>query len=53
MILALCGRVLVLDGGRVVAAGGARVLLGDEELMLRHGLEKPHSLQHAHPHGPL
>jgi energy-coupling factor transporter ATP-binding protein EcfA2 len=51
MILALCGRILVLDGGQVVAVGGARVLLGDEGLMERHGLEKPHSLQHAHPHG--
>jgi cobalt/nickel transport system ATP-binding protein len=50
MILALCARVLVLDGGRLVASGGARALLGDEDLMLRHGLEKPHSLLHAHPH---
>ena len=52
MILALCGRLLVLDGGRLVASGGARAILGDEELMLRHGLEKPHSLLHRHPHGP-
>lgn len=53
MILALCSRVLVLDGGRLVASGGARAMLGDEELMLRHGLDKPHSLLHAHPHGLL
>lgn len=52
MILALCSRLLVLDGGRLVASGGARAILGDEELMLRHGLEKPHSLLHRHPHGP-
>lgn len=51
MILALCARVLVLDAGQLVASGGARAILGDEELMLRHGLEKPHSLLHAHPHG--
>jgi cobalt transport protein ATP-binding subunit len=51
MILALCGRVLVLDEGRVVADGGSIAVLGDEPLMLRHGLEKPHSLYHAHPHG--
>ncbi|MCP5523886.1 MAG: ABC transporter ATP-binding protein [Verrucomicrobiales bacterium] len=51
MILALCGRVLVLDEGRLVADGGSIAILGDEPLMLRHGLEKPHSLFHAHPHG--
>jgi cobalt/nickel transport system ATP-binding protein len=51
MILALCTRVLVLDGGQLVASGRARALLGDEDLMLRHGLEKPHSLLHLHPHG--
>jgi hypothetical protein len=31
-----------------VAANGA----ADEALMLAHGLEKPHSLTHRHPHGP-
>lgn len=51
MILALCARVLVLDEGRVVAEGPAPAVLGDEPLMLKHGLEKPHSLFHAHPHG--
>jgi cobalt/nickel transport system ATP-binding protein len=50
MILALCGRLLVLDGGCLVAQGNTREILGDEELMLRHGLEKPHSLFHSHPH---
>jgi energy-coupling factor transporter ATP-binding protein EcfA2 len=52
MILALCGRVLVLDAGRLVASGESHVILGDEALMLAHGLEKPHSLLHHHPHGP-
>lgn len=51
MIVALCDRVLVLDGGRLVAEGPTRQVLGDEPLMLQHGLEKPHSLLHAHPHG--
>ena len=51
MIVALCDRVLVLDGGRLVAEGPTREVLGDEPLMLQHGLEKPHSLLHAHPHG--
>jgi hypothetical protein len=27
-------------------------LLSNERLMLAHGLEKPHSLLHRHPHGP-
>lgn len=51
MILALCPRVLVLDQGCLVADGPAREVMGNEPLMLRHGLEKPHSLFHAHPHG--
>lgn len=53
MILALCSRLLVLDAGRLVAGGGTRSILGDESLMLAHGLEKPHSLLHHHPHGPV
>ena len=52
MILLLCPRVLLLDQGRLIAQGDARALLGDEALMLAHGLEKPHSLLHSHPHGP-
>lgn len=50
MILALCSRVLVLDQGRLVAEGETRSILSNEPLMLKHGLEKPHSLFHAHPH---
>jgi cobalt/nickel transport system ATP-binding protein len=50
MILALCTRVLVMDGGQIVAQGVTRFILGDEPLMLAHGLEKPHSLSHPHPH---
>lgn len=53
MILALCSRVLLLDEGRLVASGEARSLLGDESLMLQHGLEKPHSLMHSHPHAAV
>ena len=37
----LCARVVVLDGGRVVADGPARDLLADADLMERHGLEVP------------
>lgn len=50
MILALCQRVIVMDGGRVVAHGETHAILSDEPLMLAHGLEKPHSLFHPHPH---
>jgi hypothetical protein len=39
-----------MDGGRIVASGSTVDLLSDEDLMLRHGLEKPHSLLHRHPH---
>jgi energy-coupling factor transporter ATP-binding protein EcfA2 len=46
----LCSRVLVLDAGKLVAEGPTVALLSNEELMLAHGLEKPHSLLHRHPH---
>lgn len=51
MILELCSRTIVLDGGLIVASGSTEELLANEPLMLAHGLEKPHSLQHLHPHG--
>ncbi len=47
----LCSRVVILDEGRLVAQGPTVALLSDEALMLAHGLEKPHSLLHRHPHG--
>jgi energy-coupling factor transporter ATP-binding protein EcfA2 len=50
LVVDLCSRVLILDGGRLVAEGPALSLLADEKLMLAHGLEKPHSLLHHHPH---
>ncbi len=46
----VCSRVVVLDGGRVVADGPTRAVLNDETLMRAHGLERPHILQHRHPH---
>jgi cobalt/nickel transport system ATP-binding protein len=45
MILATCRRVLVLDGGRIVADGQASAVLADEVLMESHGLEMPASLR--------
>ncbi len=53
MITALCSRVLVLDQGAIVAEGATHEVLADESLMLAHGLERPHSLQHPHPHGRM
>lgn len=50
LVVEVCSRVIVLDGGRVVADGPARDILNDEALMLAHGLERPHSLRHSHPH---
>lgn len=50
MIVELCSRVLVLDAGVIVAEGPTVPLLSDEDLMLRHRLERPHILRHLHPH---
>ena len=50
MVVELCSRTIVLDEGKVVAEGSTTDLLGNEELMLKHGLERPHILRHHHPH---
>ena len=50
MVVELCSRTIVLDNGLIVADGPTAELLGNEELMLAHGLEKPHILRHRHPH---
>jgi energy-coupling factor transporter ATP-binding protein EcfA2 len=49
-VVELCSRVIVLDGGIVVADGPTVEILNDEPLMLAHGLERPHILRHHHPH---
>jgi cobalt transport protein ATP-binding subunit len=46
----LCSRAIVLDRGAVVVDGPTLELLDDEDLMLAHGLERPHILRHHHPH---
>jgi cobalt/nickel transport system ATP-binding protein len=50
LVVQLCPRSIVLDQGVIVADGPTQELLADEELMLSHGLEKPHILRHLHPH---
>ena len=50
LVVELCPRTIILDGGHIVADGRTIDLLNNEELMLRHGLERPHILQHRHPH---
>jgi energy-coupling factor transporter ATP-binding protein EcfA2 len=50
LVLELCSRTIVLDEGMIVADGPTAEILADEKFMLAHGLEKPHSLLHRHPH---
>ena len=50
MVVELCAKTIVMDGGIVIASGDTKSLLNDEQLMLAHGLERPHILQHQHPH---
>lgn len=44
-VLETCSRVLLLDGGKLIADGPARSVLADAALMEAHGLEVPHSLR--------
>jgi cobalt/nickel transport system ATP-binding protein len=52
LVVEMCPRSVILDHGVIVADGPTRDLLNNEELMLAHGLERPHILRHPHPHGP-
>jgi cobalt/nickel transport system ATP-binding protein len=45
LVLELCTRTVLLDGGRVVADGPSRDVLGDIALLEAHGLEQPLSLR--------
>jgi energy-coupling factor transporter ATP-binding protein EcfA2 len=49
-IVDVCSRVVVIDKGRLVADGLSHDLMNNENLMLEHGLERPHILRHWHPH---
>lgn len=44
MVLELCPRVVLIDGGAICADGPAATVLGDAALMAAHGQEVPHSL---------
>ncbi|MGC8644367.1 MAG: energy-coupling factor ABC transporter ATP-binding protein [Isosphaeraceae bacterium] len=44
MVLEMCPRAILLDGGQVVADGASRAILGDAQLVETHGLELPLSL---------
>jgi cobalt/nickel transport system ATP-binding protein len=44
-VVELCTRVIVLDEGKVRADGPPDAVLGNRELMDRHGLEVPLRLQ--------
>ncbi|MCZ6688449.1 MAG: ATP-binding cassette domain-containing protein [Planctomycetota bacterium] len=46
LILEVCERCVVLDGGVVVADGRSVAILSDRDLMEGHGLEVPHSIHH-------
>ena len=53
LILEVCGRVILLDRGKILADGDPRRVMADEALMEAHGQEKPHSLvphnvRHSH-----
>lgn len=50
MTLELCKRTVVIDKGVVIVDGEIREILGDESLMLEHGLEVPHSIKFTHSH---
>jgi cobalt/nickel transport system ATP-binding protein len=47
LVLELCPRTVIIDGGRVVADGGTVALLSDTELLAAHRLELPFGLDAA------
>ncbi len=49
LVVELCQRAILLDEGVIIADGPPSHLLNNEPLMLAHGLERPHILQHPHP----
>jgi cobalt/nickel transport system ATP-binding protein len=50
LVVENCARAILLDRGTIIADGPPAALLADEPLMLAHGLERPHILQHLQHH---
>lgn len=50
LVAEICDQAILLDAGQVVSIGKPHDLLGNEQLMEKHGLEVPHILRHLHPH---
>jgi cobalt/nickel transport system ATP-binding protein len=50
LVAEICDTTIVLDAGKVVAAGDTIPTLSNTALMESHGLETPHILRHLHPH---
>lgn len=44
LVLEVCERVILVDGGKIIADGNSIEIMNNEELMEAHGQEKPHSL---------
>ncbi|MBU1660085.1 MAG: energy-coupling factor ABC transporter ATP-binding protein [Chloroflexi bacterium] len=42
MVEDLCPRIVVMDGGRIIADGSTEEILADDGLLEAHGLERPH-----------
>jgi len=49
-VLETCQRIILIDNGKIITSGNPDVIMGDEKLMLEHGLERPHSLLHKFEH---
>ncbi len=50
-VLEVCDRILLINDGQIIADGDPLDIMGDQALMEKHGLEKPHSLiPHVSPH---
>ncbi|MDM8520717.1 ABC transporter ATP-binding protein [Anaerolineales bacterium HSG6] len=45
LIIEVCGQVILLDGGTIITQGETKTIMSNSDLMVRHGLETPHSLR--------
>ena len=49
-VLETCGKVIILDNGALVLEGLSSEIMNDSKSMIKHGLERPHSLLHRGEH---